>query len=235
MLQPWIVKPTANPSAELLTAVGGHPLVAQLLAQRGISTPAQAMPFLDPAYYTPASPAALTGVEEAAHLLHQAINQGQNFLVWGDFDVDGQTSTALLATALHTLVGARRVRFHVPNRLTEGHGIRLESLRKKLANASKPLHVLLTCDTGIAETEAVAYAKAQGMTVIITDHHDLPAEFQGLTPGVDPLWGIDATQGRRRQRSPGGCHRQSQVFARREPAAHLARRRRRLQIDAAAL
>ena len=191
MRQPWVVKPAATPTPELITVAGGHRLVAQLLAQRGLDTPEKAAPFLDPNQYTPAPPSALIGVESAAELLQQAIADAATILVWGDFDVDGQTSTALLVTALRTLAGERAVRYHVPNRLAEGHGIRVAKLREIL-DADDTIQLLLTCDTGIAEAEAVGFAKDRGLIVIVTDHHDLPAEFQALTPNRDPLWGLDA-------------------------------------------
>ena len=192
MQQAWIVKPAVTPSPELVAVAGGHQLVAQLLAQRGLDTPEKAIPFLDPNQYTPAPPSALTGVDAAAELLHQAIADDAAILVWGDFDVDGQTSTALLVTALRALAGKQKVRFHVPNRLTEGHGIRLARLREILEASTAPIGVLLTCDTGIAEAEAVGFAKDRGLTIIVTDHHDLTAEFLALTPGTDALWGVDA-------------------------------------------
>ncbi len=192
MEQPWILQPAVTPTPELVAAVGGHPLVAQLLAQRGIDTPEKALPFLDPNLYTPAPPSALIGVDAAAQLLHAAIAARQRILVWGDFDVDGQTSTALLVTALRMLTDEDHVRFHVPNRFEESHGIRLPKLKQKLAEW--PADVLLTCDTGIAEAEAIGYARDGGLTVIITDHHDLSAEFTGLTPGLDPLWGLSAAE-----------------------------------------
>jgi single-stranded-DNA-specific exonuclease len=192
MTQPWITRPLATPSPELVAAVGGHPLVAQLLAQRGIDTPAKALPFLNADAYTPAPPSALIGVDAAASLLHDAMARQQNFLVWGDFDVDGQTSTALLVTALRALAGDARVHFHVPNRFEESHGIRVPKLKEKLAEF--PADVLVTCDTGIAEAAGVGYARDCGLTVVITDHHDLSAEFHGLTPGVDRLWGLSPVE-----------------------------------------
>jgi single-stranded-DNA-specific exonuclease len=188
--KPWIIRPAVVPTPELVAVAGGDALVAQLLAQRGLATPAAAIPFLDPAHYTPAPPTALFGVEHAALVLHTAIAGGQNFLVWGDFDVDGQTSTALLVSALQDLAGEAHVRFHVPNRFTESHGIRVPVLQEVLATSDIPIHLLVTCDTGIAETAGVGYAKDQGLTVVITDHHDLGAEFAGLTPGVDAIWGL---------------------------------------------
>ncbi len=187
---PWNIRPPASPSAELIALTGGFPLVAQLLAQRGFTTAAAARAFLNPTFYQPAAPTALIGVEAAADLLHQAIRQRQKILVWGDFDVDGQTSTSLLVAALRKLAGQERVQFHVPNRFSESHGIRLPKLREKLDDKSFRPQVVLTCDTGITDAEAIAYAKEQGVTVIITDHHDLPAEFANLTPGQDALWGL---------------------------------------------
>lgn len=189
MSQPWSLRPPAHPDPRLVATVG-DPLVAQLLAQRGFDTPERARAFLDPTWYTPAPPTALTGVAEAAGLLHEAIRRQANILVWGDFDVDGQTSTSLLVAALQKLAGVERVRFHVPNRFSEGHGIRLPKLQEKLADPTFHPELILTCDTGITDAEAVCYAKAQGLTVIITDHHDPPAEFAELVPGKDPLWGL---------------------------------------------
>ena len=189
MQQPWIIAPAVTPTPELIAAAG-HPLVARLLAQRGFDTPEKAIPFLDPDQYTPAPPSTLLGVDAAAELLQQAIAGAVTILVWGDFDVDGQTSTALLVTALRTLAGTQAVRYHVPNRLAEGHGIRVAKLREML-DADDTIRLLLTCDTGIAEGEAIGFAKDRGLRVIVTDHHDLPAEFQVLVPGRDPLWGLD--------------------------------------------
>ncbi|MEZ4729860.1 MAG: DHH family phosphoesterase, partial [Caldilineaceae bacterium] len=190
MKRPWTIVPPTTPSPELVALVGGHPLIAQLLAQRGIDTPEKARAFLNPGHYAPTPPTALVGVTEAAQILHDTIQAGKNIFVWGDFDVDGQTSTSLLVAALQKLAGVERVRFHVPNRFSEGHGIRPPKLQEKLADPTFPIDLLLTCDTGIADTEGVTLAKAHGLTVVITDHHDLTAEFAGLTPGKDQLWAV---------------------------------------------
>ena len=190
--QTWIQEPHVEPSAALRAAVGGHPLVAQLLAQRAFDTPEKALPFLDSGAYRPAPPSALVGLERAAHTLFDAVRQGKNFLVWGDFDVDGQTSTTLLVAALQELAGPQRVRFHVPNRFSEGHGIHALKLRELLEDASFRPHVLLTCDTGIADGEGIGIAKDAGLTVVVTDHHDLPSEFADVEAGAAPPCGEPA-------------------------------------------
>src|SRR5690554_5533895 len=128
----WSILPPAQPSAALREVVGGDPLIAQLLAQRGLDDPDRARAFLDPAHYRPAPPTALYGVADAAQILADAIRRKQRILVWGDFDVDGQTSTSLLVAALRRLAGDECVQFHVPNRFSEGHGIRLEQLQTRI-------------------------------------------------------------------------------------------------------
>ena len=192
--RPWLVTPPIPPSPALAAAVGGHPLVAQLLAQRGIDTPADAIPFLDPDEYTPAPPSALVGLDRAAHILHDAIRQGQRILVWGDFDVDGQTSTSLLVAALRELAGEDRVSFHVPNRFTESHGIRPAKLQEFLSDPARKPDLILTCDTGISDGPGVGLAKDAGVTVVVTDHHDLTAEFADYTLGKEPACGFSADE-----------------------------------------
>jgi single-stranded-DNA-specific exonuclease len=191
MADTWSLLPPAAPLPELVAAVGGHPLVAHLLVQRGHTAPNQALAFLDPAHYTPAPPTALFGVADAARLLYTAIQHKDKILVWGDFDVDGQTSTSLLVAALRRLTGDERVHFHVPNRFTESHGIRLPMLEEKLAATDFVPDLIISCDTGVTDAEAIGLAKDRGLTVIITDHHDLPPELQELTPGVDQIAGMD--------------------------------------------
>ncbi|MCB9138747.1 MAG: hypothetical protein H6642_10400 [Caldilineaceae bacterium] len=186
----WTLLPQPTPSPDLIAAAGGYPLAARLLAQRGMTTPEQARPFLDPDCYTPAPPGALTGVIEAAQLLAGTIRRGERILVWGDFDVDGQTSTSLLVAALRKLAGDEQIAYHVPNRFSEGHGIRVEKLARVLDDLP-PVHLLLTCDTGISDGPGVAYAKTCGLTVVVTDHHDLTPEFIQLPPDA-PLWGASA-------------------------------------------
>ena len=97
--------------------VGGHPLVARALWQRGLRNNSDAMSFLDPERFQPTSPFELPGLESAVNRIELGIQQGETIGVWGDFDVDGQTSTTVLVSTLKRL-GAR-VEFHIPLRATE--------------------------------------------------------------------------------------------------------------------
>jgi single-stranded-DNA-specific exonuclease len=146
-------------------AVGGHPLVAETLARRGIRTPDAARAFLDPGAYTPADPADLPEISVAAERLHQAVRRCEPIAIWGDFDADGQTATALLLETLRAL-GADVV-FRVPTR-QEGHGLHQSGLQELIAEGAR---LILTCDTGVTANAVVARANHLGAEVIITDHH----------------------------------------------------------------
>ncbi len=162
--------------------VGGHPVIAESLVRRGFDTPAAASRFLDPANYIPAPPDDLPDMGKAVSRLQRALDQKQPILVWGDFDVDGQTSTALLVAALRDR-GAN-VAYHIPNRFREGHGVHLPTLKTLLDGG---IDLLLTCDTGIAAHESVAYAQSRGIDVIITDHHTLPETLPTAYAAVNPM------------------------------------------------
>jgi single-stranded-DNA-specific exonuclease len=176
----WLDPPTVEPTPKLNALVGGHPLVATILARRGITDPTEALAFLHPDHYTPAPPDALPGVTEAAEHLLSAIQKGDRILVWGDFDVDGQTSTALLVDALRGL--GCQVDYYIPHRLTEGHGIFPKSLKPKLEG----INVLLTCDVGVSAHDAIHMAGVLGVTTLITDHHALPPTLPEADAIVNP-------------------------------------------------
>jgi single-stranded-DNA-specific exonuclease len=177
----WIDPSPITPLEALRAAIGGHPLIAETLARRGITEPARALAFLDPAQYRPAPPWALPDMERAADMVRAAVRGGKRILVWGDFDVDGQTSTALLVDALRGMGAAPR--FYVPDRQTDGHGIHLERLKMLLDGVD----LLLTCDTGIAAHESIAWARAQGVQVVVTDHHSLLPTLPPAEAVVNPM------------------------------------------------
>jgi single-stranded-DNA-specific exonuclease len=165
----------------LASAVGGHPLVAQTLARRGILTPAAAVAFLDSDAYLPTPPEALPGMARAVNRLWRAVRGGEPICVWGDFDVDGQTATALLVGTLADL-GAS-VSYHVPVRETASHGVDLPNLKHVIAAGAR---LILTCDTGVSAHEAASYARSQGVDMIITDHHELGASLPDATAVINP-------------------------------------------------
>ncbi len=164
----WLDPPPVNVPASFAD-LGLPPLIAQTLVRRGISTPAAARAFLHPEE-TPSTP--FPEAEHAAALIHSAIRKQEKIGVWGDFDVDGQTATALLVQTLRA-IGAD-VRYYIPIRGKENHGVHIESLAPLLDGG---VRLLITCDTGITAHRAIDYAQTRGVDVIVTDHHDpLPLE-----------------------------------------------------------
>jgi single-stranded-DNA-specific exonuclease len=156
----------------LLSAAGGSRLLAEILVRRGITSADQALPFLHPEKYTPIPAADFTGIAQAADYIINAIEKKQRIGVWGDFDVDGQTSTAVLLESLIELGGD--VVFHVPRGGRDPHGIETGSLKEFL---KQDISLIVTCDTGISEVNAIDYAKSLGVGTIITDHHMPPVEL----------------------------------------------------------
>jgi len=165
----WLDPQETRVPEELQAAIGGHPLVTQMLVRRGLAEVDAARRFLDPDRYVPAPPTDLPNLARAVQRLERAIQQGERICVWGDFDVDGQTATTLLLSTLSDLGAA--VQHHIPNRRAESHGVNLPVLRQLIAQG---VSLLLTCDTGVTAHEAIAYAREQGVDVVVTDHHDLP-------------------------------------------------------------
>lgn len=162
-------------------AVGGHPLVAETLVRRGITNPGTAKAFFDPAEYSPASPYELPGMDRAIERLIRAVQSGETICVWGDFDVDGQTATALLVSTLEDL--GVRVTYHIPVRERESHGVNVLTLKKVIA---KGAGLILTCDTGVSAHEAIDYAGTAGVGVIVTDHHLPPSRLPRALALVNP-------------------------------------------------
>jgi len=144
-----------------------HPVIRRILLARGITNEKS----LDLKLGRLQKPSALSGIQEAAEILADAVVSGQRILIVGDFDADGATGTALAVRALH-LMAATRVDFRVPNRFEFGYGLSV-GLVETLA--SHPPDVLVTVDSGISSNDGVKRARELGCKVIVTDHH-LPGE-----------------------------------------------------------
>lgn len=166
---------------DFAAAIGGHPIVADILWRRGYTTVEAARAFLDPELYTPAAPEEMPGMTEAVNRLRAAIAQGEHIRVWGDFDADGQTSTSLLVLGLRAL-GAT-VDYTIPNRALHSHGLNKPGIAQARADGAR---VLLTCDCGVTDFEEVAFARSIGLDVIISDHHDLGASLPDACAVVNP-------------------------------------------------
>ena len=178
----WLEPEPVMPSIEIREAFHKSLLIAEQLSKKGITTVEQSRRFLDPMKSDQTSPFNFPEIEKAAERVMAAIKLKECIGVWGDFDVDGQTSTAILVDGLRNL-GAE-VAFHIPIRADESHGIQLKSL-KLFLNQEKP-NLIITCDTGISESESLDYLTSAGIDVIITDHHSLPDIMPSVFATINP-------------------------------------------------
>lgn len=160
---------------------GLHPLVSQTLLRRGIITSEAARAFLDPQSYSPAPATDIPGLSVAADRVMVAVQKHEPVCVWGDFDVDGQTSTTILVQTLQAL-GAD-VTYHIPVRERESHGVNIPFLTEVIERGAK---LILTCDTGITAHAAVEYASSRHVDMVITDHHDLAESLPPAAAVTDP-------------------------------------------------
>ncbi len=176
-MRKWI-EPSDQTIAEgLFSLTRGSLLAARALARRGYADVRLARAFLDPDCFQPAEPGEMPGLDRAKLRLWTAMQNREHILVWGDFDVDGQTATAILVETLTELGG--KVSYHIPIRAKESHGVGLNVLRELLEVSNDPPRLVLTCDTGISAYDAIAYANERDVDVIVTDHHELPTRHAG--------------------------------------------------------
>lgn len=181
--QRWQIA-TAQPelAQQIAQATDLSLLVAQVLLNRGITTPEQAQIFLNPDIEKLPSP--LTEFPDlplSLELLINAINCRSRMVICGDYDADGMTSTALLLRALRFLGG--QVDYAIPSRMKEGYGINQRMVEEF---HEEGIEVILTVDNGIAAHAPIARARELGLTVIVTDHHDLPPELPPANAILNP-------------------------------------------------
>ncbi|MEM6501567.1 MAG: single-stranded-DNA-specific exonuclease RecJ [Cyanobacteria bacterium P01_C01_bin.89] len=161
---------------------GTGTFAAQLLWQRrelwtakdGEDYETALLQFLDPQHYQPANadefgPAIATAVRR----LIQARDNGEKVAIWGDFDADGLTATAVLCEGLKEFFDESHLSYTIPNRLTESHGLNEAGVRSL---ADQGITVIITCDTGSTNLTELALAQALGVDVVVTDHHTLPPD-----------------------------------------------------------
>jgi single-stranded-DNA-specific exonuclease len=161
--------PSQGLADELEKALTIPPLVALILATRNITSQVQAKDFLYSRLKDMHSPYQLPGIDKAVSRIADAIAEGEHIVIYGDYDVDGITGTALLVHFLSSLGG--KVGWYIPHRLKEGYGLNTEALKKL---HSRGVTLVVTVDCGSTDHEPIQLARELGMDIIVTDHHKLP-------------------------------------------------------------
>lgn len=155
--------------------------IAHVLANRGIKTENEARQFLSPALKHLRPPDELPDIEIASERIIKAVKDSERIVVYGDYDADGVTSTALLVSFLQS-IGAV-VSTYQPDRLKEGYGLNVDALAKLVSEGAD---LVVAVDLGVADAGAVQWASSRGIDVIVVDHHQVPDRMPEAVAVVDP-------------------------------------------------
>lgn len=159
-----------------------HPVVAKVLVARGYRTAADATKFLSDALTELPDPFTMKGLPQAVERISQAILNKEAVTLYGDYDVDGVSSTALLTTFLRQV--GLEVRTYIPHRLEEGYGLNRAAIERLAAEGTK---LLITLDCGITSHAEIERANALGVNVIVVDHHAVPEVMPNAVAVLNPL------------------------------------------------
>ena len=179
----WDFPAVANEAAakEIAETFGVSELVAKILVNRGYDTIETANAFLRPGIEGLYDPFLLHDMDVAITRIMTGIDNGEKIVVYGDYDVDGITSTAIMTWALE-LMGAD-VSYYVPNRFKDGYGPNFVQYQRL---AGEGMQLLITVDNGVSGRDEVAWLMNNGVDVIVTDHHEMPAELPEAVAVVHP-------------------------------------------------
>ena len=179
--QKWNIGSPAQADVERLQNAGYPYLLSTVLAARGIVSPEAAAEFLDRERKLTLSPMLLRDMDKAVARIQRAIAEGETIAVFGDYDVDGITSTVVLLDYLKSC-GVRCIR-HIPRRIEDGYGLSKDAVR---ALRDQGATLMITVDCGITGNEEVAFAASLGLDVVITDHHECKEILPEAAAVVDP-------------------------------------------------
>ena len=169
MKQYWTVKNKKDNFAEICREQGVTEVTARLLVNRGLTTKQERDAYLHPSFSCLSDPKLLKNAEAAAKLIAEGINQKKKIRIIGDYDVDGIMSVYILYRCM-TAAGAT-VDYRIPDRIKDGYGLN-EDMVQECIEAG--VEMIVTCDNGIAAIEPIRLAKEAGITVVLTDHHEIP-------------------------------------------------------------
>jgi single-stranded-DNA-specific exonuclease len=168
MKKQWqLLNPNPETVHTLSSQIGCSALIARLLAIRGIASAAQASRYLNPSLRSLTPPLEMAGMQDAVRRMHRALEDDHKILIYGDYDADGITATALLVAFLRRCGG--RVSYYIPHRIADGYGLGTDFINNRALPAGMDL--IITADCGSSSNEAISLARKAGIDTIVTDHH----------------------------------------------------------------
>jgi single-stranded-DNA-specific exonuclease len=177
----WRLIPPSPHVSRFSLETGLSPLMAQLLLNRGVSDSKSAKSFLFPKLADLTDPMSLKDIDHAVEMIIKTMESGEQIAVFGDYDADGITSTALLSNFFSEL--GVPITCYIPNRLDEGYSLNDEAIKKL---AKRGIRLIITVDCGISNRKEIELARDLGLKVVITDHHQIPHDFDPICPVINP-------------------------------------------------
>lgn len=159
------------------------PLIQAVLYRRGVVAESDIAEFIEPEYGRLGDPFAFRQMRQAVDRILSAIEKKERIMIYGDYDADGVTSTAIVYEGLRAF-GAD-IHWYLPERLTEGYGLNLKAMDSFIAAGTK---LLITVDCGTSNSEEIAYIKTRGIETIVLDHHHQPAELPPAVAIINPVF-----------------------------------------------
>lgn len=168
-----------EPKKELVEYLGNREL-ALLAQKRGLDSKEKLLQFVEPEQYIPLKLNDFPKIREIVAFILEHVKKESRILIYGDYDVDGITSTSILVGALSRL--SSQITYHIPDRFKEGYGLNQEVL----ASYQDEIDLVISCDCGISNYDEVKFAREAGMDFVVTDHHDLPNELPPANYVISP-------------------------------------------------
>ncbi|HCX01845.1 MAG TPA: single-stranded-DNA-specific exonuclease RecJ, partial [Syntrophaceae bacterium] len=170
----WKIKDSGHKNIEesLAKEFGVHPIISQLILNRHVASLEDAYRYLYPSLNDLHSPFLMQDMKKGVGRLMQALHDGEEIVIYGDYDADGITSVVILYKFIKQLTG--KVSYYIPDRVQEGYGLKIPVIDQFKKRSIK---LIITVDCGISDIEQIAYAKSIGIDTIVLDHHEIAEQL----------------------------------------------------------
>lgn len=181
----WMIQTKRADFNGLAMRLGVSPVAVRIMRNRGLLDEREMRKYLYGTLDDLYDPRQMKGMETAAGIIEKKLIEGKKIRIIGDYDIDGVCSTYILLKGFHRAAGNGQIDYEIPDRIRDGYGINESIIRQA---AEDGIDTLVTCDNGIAALKEISIAKQLGMTVVVTDHHEVPVDAYGqILPPADAV------------------------------------------------
>lgn len=181
----WMLQTKRADFNGLAMRLGVSPVAVRIMRNRGLLDESEMRKYLYGTLDDLYDPRQMKGMETAAGIIEKKLIEGKKIRIIGDYDIDGVCSTYILLKGFHRAAGNGQIDYEIPDRIRDGYGINESIIRQA---AKDGIDTLVTCDNGIAALKEISIAKQLGMTVVVTDHHEVPVDAYGqILPPADAV------------------------------------------------